>query len=138
MKTSLRTTGILSVLAAFTLATVAVAQPPPGGPGGPFGPGPGGPGPGPRGPGPGPILDLVIPPPRPPYYGHRRHYSDVSSGSSTVARVQRALRSQGYYRGSIDGDAGPGTRGAIRSFREDHGLGSSTRIDGSLLRALGL
>jgi peptidoglycan hydrolase-like protein with peptidoglycan-binding domain len=85
----------------------------------------------------GGILDLVSPPPRPPYYGHRRHYSD-DSGSSTVARVQRALRSHGYYRGSIDGDAGSGTRAAIRNFREDNGLGSSSRIDGSLLRALGL
>ena len=80
-----------------------------------------------------------MPPPPPPGYHHRYHRSYSSdSGSSSVSRVQRALKTRGYYSGSIDGDAGSGTRAAIRGFREDNGLGSSSRIDSTLLRALGL
>jgi membrane-bound lytic murein transglycosylase B len=71
---------------------------------------------------------------------HHRYYrrSSSSSSDSTVSRVQRALKSRGYYSGAVDGDAGSGTRAAIRGFREDNGLGSSTRIDGTLMSALGL
>ncbi len=126
------------------MATVAVAQPPPGGPFGPEpgGPGPFGPGRGPLGPfrGPGPrppLAELLVPPP-PYYYRHHRSYSSSDVGSSTVTRVQRALKSRGYYSGGIDGDAGSGTRAGIRNFREDNGLGASTRIDSTLLGALGL
>lgn len=132
MKISLRKYHIVSLITAISLGTVAVAQPPPG----PFGPGPRGPGR--PGPGPGRIVELLVPPPPPPRY--HRHYRDYSSesGSSSVARVQRALKTQGYYSGPVDGDAGSGTRAAIRSFRDDNGLESSSRIDGTLLRALGL
>ena len=55
-----------------------------------------------------------------------------------MSLVQRALKTRGYYTGPVDGDAGSGTRAAIRGFREDNGLGSSTRIDSTLLGALGL
>jgi peptidoglycan hydrolase-like protein with peptidoglycan-binding domain len=65
-------------------------------------------------------------------------YSDGAARESTVAKVQRELKRRGYYAGPVDGDAGRGTRGAIIQFREDQGLGSSTRIDNRLLRALGL
>ena len=142
MKTPSRLTRIVTLVAAVSMAAVAVAQPPPGGPGGPFGPfgpGPVGPGRGPIRPGPGPrppFVELLIPPPH-PIYRHRHYYSG-ESGSSTVSRVQRALKSRGYYSGAIDGDAGSGTRAGIRGFREDNGLGSSTRIDSALLGALGL
>ena len=139
MKTPSRFTRIFTILATVSMAAVAVAQPPPGGPGGPFGPGPVGPGRGPIRPGPGPrppLLELLIPPP-PHIYRHHRYYSG-ESGSSTVSQVQRALKKRGYYSGPIDGDAGSGTRAGIRGFREDNGLGSSTRIDSALLGALGL
>jgi peptidoglycan hydrolase-like protein with peptidoglycan-binding domain len=82
---------------------------------------------------------VAVPPPVPPatYYslGYHTHggYAD-----SIVASVQRALKARGYYRGPVNGDAGSGTRAAIRGFRADHGLGHSSRIDGPLLRALGL
>ena len=138
MKTPSRFTRIFTILATVSMAAVAVAQPPPGGPGGPFGPGPGR-GPGRPGFGPGPrppLVELLVPPP-PLYYHHHRYYSG-DSGSSTVSRVQRALKTRGYYSGPVDGDAGSGTRAGIRSFREDNGLRSSTKIDGALLGALGL
>ena len=52
--------------------------------------------------------------------------------------VQIALRSEGYYRGPIDGDIGPGTRCAIRGYQYDFGLPVSGRIDRYLLESLGL
>lgn len=144
MKIPFRFTRIVSAFAAVAMATVTFAQPPPGGPGGPGGPGPGGPGPGGPGPGPGPrrglldvVVPLVVPPPPPPPHYRRRSYSS-EAGSSSVSRVQRALKTRGYYSGPVDGDAGSGTRAAIRGFRADNGLAPSSGIDGSLLRALGL
>jgi peptidoglycan hydrolase-like protein with peptidoglycan-binding domain len=62
----------------------------------------------------------------------------INAGDSSVARVQRALRKRGYYSGPVDGSAGRSTRSAIRSFRTDNGLSSTSRIDGALLRMLGL
>lgn len=52
--------------------------------------------------------------------------------------VQRALRRDGYYRGTIDGDIGAGTRAAIRQYQYDHRLEVTGRIDRSLLRSLDL
>lgn len=40
--------------------------------------------------------------------------------------IQRALRTAGYYRGSIDGIFGPRTRRAIKLFQRDHNL----KVDG--------
>lgn len=89
-----------------------------------------------------------------PYYGGD-YYDDYDSGPSVgfsitdsssyrsggddlAIGVQRALRRDGYYRGSVDGDVGPGTRGAIRQYQYDHGLEVTGRIDRGLLRSLGL
>jgi peptidoglycan hydrolase-like protein with peptidoglycan-binding domain len=55
-----------------------------------------------------------------------------------VIDVQQALRRRGYYHGSIDGDAGPGTRGAIRAYQDDRGLAVTGRIDAALVRSLGI
>lgn len=52
--------------------------------------------------------------------------------------VQRALRRDGYYRGTIDGDIGAGTRAAIRQYQYDHHLEVTGRIDRSLIRSLDL
>lgn len=66
-------------------------------------------------------------------------YRDRSSSSDELAvDVQRALARKGYYRGGIDGDIGPGTRAAIRSYQYQRGLEVTGRIDGSLLRSLGI
>jgi hypothetical protein len=86
-----------------------------------------------------------------PYYGYgygpsfsvsvNRSYSPrYSEGDSDdlAVDVQRELRRRGYYRGSIDGDVGPGTRNAISHYQYDRGLPTSGRIDRSLLRALGI
>jgi peptidoglycan hydrolase-like protein with peptidoglycan-binding domain len=68
-------------------------------------------------------------------YPAGRYYD---TDDSIDADVQRALRRRGYYHGPIDGDIGPGSRSAIREYQADHGLRMTGRIDGSLIRSLGL
>ena len=66
-------------------------------------------------------------------------YRASSSYSDDLAvDVQRALARRGYYRGGIDGDVGPGTRAAIRAYQYHHGYEVTGRIDGTLLRSLGI
>jgi hypothetical protein len=57
---------------------------------------------------------------------------------ATVAAVQRRLARGGYYRGSIDGVIGEGTRTAIRSFERKNGLRVDGVIDRQLLATMGL
>lgn len=136
MKAPSRFSRVVSLVAAVGFASVAVAQPPSGGPGDPFGVGLEGPGPGP---GPrGSVLDFVASSLPHPAYHHRHCRSSGNAADSSVTWVQSALRKRGYYSGAIDGDARRGTRAAVRGFREDNSLGSSTGIDGTLLRVLGL
>lgn len=67
------------------------------------------------------------------------HRSYSSGYSDDLAEdVQRELRRRGYYRGSIDGDVGPGTRSAISRYQYDRGLPVNGRIDRNLIRALGI
>ena len=61
-----------------------------------------------------------------------------SYSDSLAVDVQRELRRRGYYRGSLDGDIGPGSRSAIRAYQYDRGLSATGRIDSSLLRSLGI
>ena len=74
------------------------------------------------------------PGPGPTYRGEQ---TDDRAGDLTTD-VQRALRHDGYYRGDIDGDIGPGTRAAIRQYQYDNHLEVTGRIDRSLLRFLGI
>jgi hypothetical protein len=85
-----------------------------------------------------------------PYYGPSFGISYYSAPSytytsraydyddDTAVDVQRALKRRGYYRGDVDGDIGPGTRSAIRAYQYDRGLPATGRIDGPLLRSLGV
>jgi hypothetical protein len=57
---------------------------------------------------------------------------------ATVAAVQRRLARGGYYRGSIDGVIGNGTRTAIRAFERSNGLPVDGVIDRQLLATMGL
>ena len=140
MKRSFRLPRIVSLIAAVSMATVTFAQPPPRNPSdsgagaGPV-PSPGRPGSG----YPAPLGRIAIRAPEVPPRSRNREYREASvAGDSSVVSVQRALKKRGFYSGPVDGEAGGGTRGAIRNFRAENGLGSSTRIDGPLLRALGL
>jgi len=67
-------------------------------------------------------------------YENNGYYTD----GSLVSRVQMSLANQGYYRGPIDGDAGPGTRNAIASYQNDQNLNVTGHINGDLLQSLQL
>jgi hypothetical protein len=73
---------------------------------------------------------------RPAYYTTTQVYRGYAVRDSLAADVQRALARRGYYRGSIDGDIGAGSRAAIRAYQRDHGLVATGRIDSALLRSL--
>lgn len=61
---------------------------------------------------------------------------DVSP-EQTIADVQAALRTAGYYFGAVDGQLGPLTRQAIAAWQRDHGLAVTTVVDRPTLRSLG-
>jgi len=67
--------------------------------------------------------------------GYRPYYS---SPGSTAINVQIKLANEGYYRGSIDGDIGPGTRSAIADYQSDHDLRITGNINDPLLQSLQL
>ena len=79
-----------------------------------------------------------------PYgYGYYRprtviYSAEAITDDATVAAVQRRLSRAGYYRGSIDGVIGDGTRSAIRAYERNHGLAVDGRIDRRLLATMGL
>ena len=58
--------------------------------------------------------------------------------NSTVAAAQERLAQQGYYRGEIDGMAGPETHRAILRYQGDHGLRVTGYLTANTLQALGL
>ncbi len=70
-----------------------------------------------------------------PYYGRR---TNGSGGGSVAVQVQQRLAQAGYYRGSIDGVIGNGTRSAIRAYERAHGLPVDGRIDSDLLSRMGV
>jgi hypothetical protein len=75
------------------------------------------------------------------YYSRPRAviYADTAyTDDATVAAVQRRLARGGYYRGTIDGVIGNGTRTAIRAFERNNGLPIDGRIDRRLLATMGL
>jgi peptidoglycan hydrolase-like protein with peptidoglycan-binding domain len=57
--------------------------------------------------------------------------------SPNVAALQVALRAKGLYGGSVDGVAGPGTRGAVRDFQRRRGLAADGVAGPRTRRALG-
>jgi hypothetical protein len=61
------------------------------------------------------------------------YYSD-----NVVASVQARLANAGYYRGVVDGVAGPETRSAVALWEARHGMMADGNIDGSLLQSLGV
>ena len=68
-----------------------------------------------------------------PVYGSP---DDEGTGDSTGVQVQRELARDGYYRGTIDGIVGPGTRAAIAAYQRDEGLRVTGAIDSRLLDSL--
>src|SRR5215211_5913590 len=63
--------------------------------------------------------------------------SPASAGPASTAALQVALRALNLYHGHIDGIAGPGTRGGIRSFQARRRLAVDGIVGPRTLRALG-
>jgi hypothetical protein len=73
------------------------------------------------------------------YYGDPVYRSvPLANQGSLVIQVQQRLARAGYYRGTIDGVAGSGTRRAIRLYERAHGLPVDGQIDRQLLATMGL
>ena len=72
-----------------------------------------------------------------PYDGPIYGYANLTP-DQIVVRVQRQLRNDGYYAGSVDGVLGPQTRHAIAAFQADHGLAVTSAVDEPTLATLGL
>ena len=51
--------------------------------------------------------------------------------------VQKQLSQRGYYKGSIDGEFGPGSRSALSRFQHDNNLRATGRIYPATMKALG-
>jgi N-acetylmuramoyl-L-alanine amidase len=56
--------------------------------------------------------------------------------ADTVSGAQGRLRDLGYNVGPIDGDLGPQTRTALKTFQKDHSLEVSGALDGATSDAL--
>jgi peptidoglycan hydrolase-like protein with peptidoglycan-binding domain len=67
---------------------------------------------------------------------HMRSQSVFSS--STVRRVQRELKADGFYHGKVDGISGPKTHAAIRAYQHDNRLAATGRLDTATMRRLGV
>ena len=71
----------------------------------------------------------------PALYYPQQGYSTVSystqNSGSLVTQVQQRLARTQYYRGSVDGRAGPHTRSAIGQYQSDHYLLSITHKFGA-------
>ncbi|PYK11052.1 MAG: hypothetical protein DME65_08225 [Verrucomicrobia bacterium] len=72
-----------------------------------------------------------------PYDGPIYGYGNLTP-DRVIVNVQVALQQQGYYPGSIDGDIGPQTRGALAAYQADHGLAVTSAVDKPTLETLGL
>src|SRR6266446_2559966 len=63
-----------------------------------------------------------------PYDGPIYGYRDLTP-DRVIINVQRELRTDGYYAGTVDGVLGPQTRHAIAAFQADHGLAVTSALD---------
>jgi peptidoglycan hydrolase-like protein with peptidoglycan-binding domain len=55
-----------------------------------------------------------------------------------VQQVQTRLQQQGMYRGSIDGQWGPATEAAVRSYQQQHDINATGQLDTATLASLNL
>lgn len=53
----------------------------------------------------------------------------LGQDSALLERAQQILSGLGYYTGTVDGVAGPGTRSAVQRFQDDNGITPTGEID---------
>jgi N-acetylmuramoyl-L-alanine amidase len=73
-----------------------------------------------------------------PYYTYYGPSYDPQYWTNLAVSVQSALAQRGYYHGPADGNIGPDSREAIRSFQAAQKLPATGIIDPKLLKALGI
>ena len=88
-------------------------------------------------------VTYVAPPVYRPVYvvQPRRVYTTstyATYSAPALYRAQTRLARLGYYRGPIDGDFGPMTNRAIRSYQADYGLPITGRLDSRTRASLGV
>lgn len=60
----------------------------------------------------------------------------VGDSGAAVKKVQKRLKSLGYYSGSIDGDYGNGTKNAVKAFQKNNGLKVNGNVNSATLKKL--
>ena len=89
----------------------------------------------------GPSFGISFVAPVPVYrtvYVSRPAPSYGTYSAPALYRAQARLARLGYYRGAIDGDFGPMTSRAIRSYQADYGLPITGRLDDRTRSSLGV
>ena len=71
-----------------------------------------------------------------PAFGTRPPANDRPLSRDQVIEIQQFLSNSGYYKGSLDGIAGSGTRAAIRAYQRAERLPADGHLDMGLLEAL--
>jgi Putative peptidoglycan binding domain len=73
-----------------------------------------------------------------PAPSYRSYSAYRSSSAPALYRAQARLARLGYYSGPIDGDFGPMTSRALRSYQADYGLPITGRLDSRTRESLGV
>jgi peptidoglycan hydrolase-like protein with peptidoglycan-binding domain len=63
-------------------------------------------------------------------------YSQDSYSSNFISAVQKELKAQGFYQGTVDGRWGQKTTEALEGFKSARDLTGTLRVDAGTLRAL--
>lgn len=71
-------------------------------------------------------------------YGVETAMLKTGSSGSEVREVQRRLKLWGYYKGSVDGVFGNGTKSAVVAFQKKNGLKADGVVGKSTYKALGM
>jgi hypothetical protein len=72
------------------------------------------------------------------FFRHRRFELELDTlpQVAEVAGVQERLNLLNYFAGRVDGDLGPRTRNALKSFQRKHALAETGEADEATLRSL--
>jgi type VI secretion system secreted protein VgrG len=72
------------------------------------------------------------------FFRHRRFELELDAlpEVAEVAGVQERLNLLNYFSGRVDGDLGPRTRNALKSFQRQHALDETGECDAATLRSL--
>ena len=61
---------------------------------------------------------------------------DAHATPDQVKQVQTELKSQGLYKGKVDGEAGPQTKAALNAYQKEKGLQQTGMLDQQTMNSL--